>query len=215
MINNQGYYLLGADGVGKSTFLNIIQNEFRVPSNRKIVNIWIRSPKVLSKPLMLYCRLVGLTKYKYIDGIRYGEHLFYKSTMISFLFPYLQLLDFRIKWFFVKRRISGSDLLLIDRFSIDTLVDLMVDTGNMELYKSWVGKSFLKLIPKNIKMVMIEVSSENIRKRKKDTLFDPTLDRKIESYNVLKEVLKIETIDNNQEFNNVKKKIINIVLDDF
>ena len=205
------YYIAGSDGSGKTTFLSEIES-ILINKGKKTKHIWIRSPKILSKPLMAYCRLVGLTKYKTIDGIRYGKHLFYKSAFISKIFPVIQLIDFKIKWFFEKIKLGNDDVLFFDRFNLDTLADLMVDTHNMELHKTWIGKEFLKLTPNNSKIIVLYVDEEITRKRKRDTLYDDQLSYKIKVYKKLSSDLKIKLIDNNKNFNITKEEIIDYFL---
>jgi len=204
-MNNKIIYIAGPDGIGKTTHLRHIN---QVVANKKTRHIWIRSPKIISKPLMGYCRLVGLTKYKLIDGVRYGTHDFYKSAIVSWLFPVLQLIDFKIKWKIEKRKITNNDVLLFDRFNLDTLADLMVDTHNMSLHKTWIGKSFIKILPHNSKVVILEVDEKVIRYRKKDTLFDENLELKLKVYKILSRDLNIRVIDNNRDFNIVNKELI-------
>ena len=161
---------------------------------------------------MAYCRLVGLTKYKTVDGIQYGKHEFYRSPFVSWLFPILQLTDFKIKWFFEKRKINPDDIVLFDRFNIDTLSDLMVDTKRMDLHRSWVGKEFIKLIPRNNRSIILKVDAEVVRKRKLDTLYDEQLDDKIKIFQYLSKELDIKLIENNLDYTVVKKKVINYML---
>lgn len=210
-MKNQVYYIAGSDGSGKTTLLKDIEKELLVNSN-KTKHIWVRSPKILSKPLMAYCRLVGLTKYKTVAGIQYGKHEFYRSPFVSWLFPILQLIDFKIKWFFEKRNIKPNDIVLFDRFNIDTLSDLMVDTKRLDLHKSWVGKEFIKLTPKNSKSIILKVDAEVVRERKLDTLYDETLDDKIKIFQFLSKELDIKLIENNLDYTMVKKKVINYML---
>ncbi len=205
-MKNEVIYITGADGSGKTTFLNDIESKL-TSQNKLVKHIWIRSPKILSKPLMVYCRLKGLTKYKTIDGVVYGKHEFYKSSFVSWLFPILQLIDFKIKWFFEKRKIKSEEVLLFDRFSLDTLADLMVDTKRLDLHKTWIGRSFIKLIPINTKILIPIVSEDIIRDRKKDTLHDEHLMNKIEVYNILVKDIKIKAFDNNRNYIKVKKDV--------
>jgi len=198
-MNNSIIYIAGSDGSGKTTILREIEDKI-VSGGNKTRHIWLRSPKLTSKPLMAYCRLVGLTKYKIVDGIKYGKHEFYKSTFVSWLFPILQLLDFNIKWFMEKRKIKENEILLFDRFSIDTLADLIVDTRRMTLHKSWIGKSFINAIPENTKIVILKVDENVIRERKKDTLYDELLQDKINVYDLLSKDLNIKVIDNNKDY---------------
>ena len=199
-------YLTGTDGSGKTTYLKEIER-FLNAQGKKTNHIWIRSPKIFSKPLMAYCRLVGLTKYKTINGTRYGGHEFYRSAFVSWLFPILQLLDIRIKWFFIKRNLDKDSLIIFDRFSIDTLADLMVDTHRFDLHKTKIGRGFLNMIPKDTKIVVLEVDEQEIRKRKKDTMFDPHLDIKVKVYKILAKDLNLLIIDNNQPQKTVREKI--------
>lgn len=205
-MNNKVYYITGPDGSGKTTYIKEIE-DYYIKKDRKTKHIWIRSPKIFSKPLMAYCRLIGLTKYKIIDGVKYGKHEFYRSKFISWLFPILQLIDFKIKWAYT--RIGKQDTILFDRFALDTLADLMVDTYNFNLHKTYIGRYFIKLIPKNTEMLMLSVSEENIRSRKKDTLHDEHLQNKIQVYKILCNDLDIKLIDNNRDCNIVKKDIFN------
>ncbi|MCF6296591.1 MAG: hypothetical protein L3J08_01175 [Flavobacteriaceae bacterium] len=210
-MKNKVYYIAGSDGSGKTTLLKDLEKELLSNSN-KTNHIWIRSPKILSKPLMLYCRLLGLTKYKTINGVKYGKHEFYRSRFVSWLFPILQLIDFKIKWFFEKRKIKPNEIILFDRFNLDTLCDLMVDTKRMNLHKSWVGKSFMKLSPKNCKLIILKVDADVVRSRKLDTLHDEQLDEKIKIFQFLSKELKIKLIENNLEYSVVKDKVINYML---
>jgi thymidylate kinase len=209
-MNKYPIYLTGADGSGKTTYLEELDKELK-RRGVKSRHVWIRSPKIFSKPLMLVCRIVGLTTYRTIDGIRYGKHEFHKSKLVSSIFPLLQLIDFKIQWYFAKRKISFSETILFDRFSLDTLADIMVDTKNYKLHKTWIGKSFLNHIPKNSKVLVLYVEESNIRQRKKDTLYDEHLANKIKVYKLLSKDLKLPVIDNNRSPKLVQEEIFNIV----
>tara|TARA_B100001059_G_scaffold20638_1_gene16764 strand:+ start:24201 stop:24833 length:633 start_codon:yes stop_codon:yes gene_type:complete len=208
---NRTIYIAGPDGVGKTMYINYVEGTIE---EKKTKHIWIRSPKILSKPLMLYCRLIGLTKYKVINNVKYGVHDFHKSTFVSFLFPFLQLIDFKIKWFLEKQRICEDDVILFDRYNLDTLADLMVDTHNIQLHKTWLGKQFIKMLPKNSNVLILKVNENVIRERKKDTLYDENLALKIKVYEILSEDLGIKTVDNNRNIDMVKKEIINHIKND-
>lgn len=201
-------YIAGPDGIGKTTYLLDIENEL-ITKKIKTKHIWIRSPKITSKPLMAYCRLVGLTKRKTIDEIAYSTHEFYKSKFVSWVFPKLQLLDFKIKWYLERRKIKENEVVLFDRFSLDTLADLMVDTHLLDLHKTNIGKSFIKMLPKNIKIIILYVDENVIRSRKKDTVHDKNLALKIKVYKILSQDLGLKVIDNNRELEIVKRDINN------
>jgi thymidylate kinase len=200
-------YICGPDGSGKSTYLYEIQKHLN-KANVKTKYVWLRSPKILSKPLMAYCRLTGLTKYFHVKEIRYGGHEFYRSKAISYLFPLVQLIDFKIKNFFLKSRLNKSEYILIDRFSLDTLADLMVDTHRFNLHNTWIGRSFINSIPEGTEIIVLDVNEENIRSRKRDVRFDPHLKKKIRAYKILGDELNLRVVNNNRDKEIVLKDIL-------
>ena len=199
-------YLTGPDGSGKTTYLEEIQRHFNEKGNRANY-VWLRSPKILSKLLMAYCRLAGLTRYKTIDGIRYGGHEFYRSKFVSWLFPVLQLIDFKIKLLFKQKEINKDNIVLLDRFALDTLADLMVDTHRYDLYKTGIGRAFINTIPDKCKIIVLEATEDIIRKRKRDTLYDPHLSDKIKVYAILASDLNLSKINNNRNQSEVRLEI--------
>jgi thymidylate kinase len=202
---NKLIYITGPDGIGKTTCIDFVDRKL---FNEQTYRVWIRSPKITSKPLMAYCRLVGLTRYKVIDGVEYGVHDFHKSSIVSQVFPLLQLMDFKLKWFLVKRGVRADDVLLIDRFNLDTLADLMVDTRRYDLHKTWIGKQFIKILPDYSQVFTLKVNEKKIRERKKDTKYDENLERKIEVYSILSKDLSLISIDNNKSLESVKNELI-------
>lgn len=195
-MNIKHIYLTGPDGSGKSTLLEAIKNEMQ-KKGIETTTVWLRSPKIFSKPLMAYCRLKGYTKYYMKDGVKYGYHNFSSSKAVSFLFPFLQYIDFRIA-LLLKKRPQG--IILYDRFVLDTLADLMVSTRRLDLHKTWIGRRFLCLMPPSTKVFIIMVDELIIRQRKLDTLHDPNLSLKINIYGILAKDLNFEVLNNNGEF---------------
>lgn len=202
-MKNMFFYVCGADGVGKTTHIKRLINYYKIQNY-----VWLRSPKIISKPLMLFCRVFGFTEYKTINGLSYGIHHFYKSKLISYIFPIIQLIDFKISWFFKRFTLIKNEKTIFDRFNIDTLADLMVDTHNFKLHNDWVGKEFLKMTPNYTKMVILDADEEKIKLRKKDTLFDENLVLKLKAYRILANELNIKLIRNDLDFSLVNSKII-------
>ena len=201
-------YLAGPDGSGKTTHMESVVKQFQ-SQNIVLKHIWIRSPKILSKPLMVYCRLAGLTRYKLINGLKVGKHEFYKSNTISQIFPYIQLFDMMITNFILLKipMLFKKRNIIFDRFALDTLADLMVDTKRYNLHETWVGKKFITMIPENTKIIILDIDEKTARKRKNDVEHDPLLLDKIQVYQILAKDLQIKTINNNKPFNVVEKEI--------
>jgi hypothetical protein len=161
---------------------------------------------------MAYCHLTGLTKYKEINGFRYGTHSFEKSPVVRLLYPILQLIDFKIKWYFVSKfRIKNADYVLLDRFVLDTLVDIMVSTKRFDLYKTRIGSSFLNMLPKTAVTMLFIASPQTIRKRKLDTAYDGNLELKVKLFNNLGRILGIHIIDNDRPYLQVKIEVLQLI----
>ncbi|MDY7394084.1 hypothetical protein UMM65_02445 [Aureibaculum sp. 2210JD6-5] len=212
-MKNSIIYIAGSDGSGKTTILKEVEDRI-IAQGHKTRHIWLRSPKIISKPLMAYCRLVGLTKRYTTDGVKYSKHEFYRSAFVSWIFPILQVIDFKIKWYFEKRKIKDNEIILFDRFSLDTLADLIVDTRKMNLHKTWIGKEFVKALPERTKMVILKVDENVIRERKKDTLHDELLKYKVDVYNLLSKDLNIKVIDNNNDYKTTLKDTFKFILNE-
>ena len=206
-MDNTAIYLTGPDGCGKTAHLEEIKR-YLEEQGINYKHIWLRSPKILSKPLMLICRLVGLTKYINIEGVRYGKHEFYRSRIVSWLFPVLQLIDFKLKWYLLRQKLKKDEIVIFDRFAIDTLADLMSDTHRWDLHTTATGRKMLRLIPDPCKIIMLRADESVIISRKKDTLFDEQLSSKIKAFDILGKHLDLAEVDNNSDFKIAREEVI-------
>lgn len=204
------FYIAGPDGSGKTAHVHALI-KYLASKGIIIRHIWLRSPKFFSKPLMAYCRLIGLTRYRTINGIRIGKHEFYRSKFVSLIFPWLQFIDMKIFNFFKVKLpvIVKKKSIIFDRYTLDTLADLMVDTGRYNLHKTLLGTMFIKLLPPTSKIVILEVNEETLKKRKKDVFLDPQIEDRVKAFRKIAEDLKINLVDNNRAFSIVSEEICN------
>ena len=142
----------------------------------------------------------------------FGE--FYRSKVVSYIFPYIQLVDFKIKWFFERKKNKSGEVILFDRFNLDTLADLMVDTRRYDLHEKWVGKAFLKLSPNKESIIVISADEKIIRNRKLDTMHDELLVDKIRVFETLAKDLELKFILNNTSYQDSRKNIINFFINE-
>lgn len=200
-MNARFLYISGTDGSGKTTLCNQyikILNGFNYRTNY----VWMRFPHLFSLILLFYCRLTGLTKYKKIGGQYFGKWEFYRSPFICAVLPWLLLLDIIIRIFY---KIYFPALLgryiVCDRFIIDILVDLMVSTKNFKLHKQPIGKLYMKLIPKKSKIIILDVNSDVLVKRRDDLSHDELLSEKVKAFRLIAEEYNINMIDANNYVN--------------
>jgi len=178
------FVLSGADGSGKTTQIKLLEKYLRRRGFR-VKRLWFRWVAFLSYPFLALCHLLGYTKWKTISrsNVRYAECRFYMNRALASLWPYLLTLDAFIYSIFKieVRRILGYTI-LCDRFIPDIIVDLMCEIKDYRLVKRLVGKTLLSLIPKDSKLMIMDVTestaysrkhnipSINYFKRKKETL---------------------------------------------
>ena len=125
--------LIGPDGTGKSTFTRHLID--KIDENGGTASrIWLRYPFFFSIPILVYCRLTGLSYYLENQGVRYGVWEMWRSRWVPFLFSWCQLVD---TFLFILVKIylplwMGRNV-ICDRYVHDVLVDLMLGIGELKL----------------------------------------------------------------------------------
>lgn len=200
--------IIGVDGVGKTThahkLLNLLRNK-----NITCKYTWFRFFHFFSLPLLAVCRLTGLTVYEGEGTKRVGKHEFYKSKIVSFIYPWILFIDI-LPMYFIKIYIPLKFLgytIISDRFIYDTLVDLMIDTNDFKLYNKLIGKLFLRLIPQDTQTILIDLDESIIRNRRTDLLHDKSLRLRRDVYFMISKEFGIPTIKNNLDIEMIHIKI--------
>jgi len=213
-MKNRLICIIGPDGVGKTTQVKMLIDRLR----KEGINCeykWLRFHHFFSLPLLGFARLMGLSEVKTLkSGGKIGYHYFYRSKAISSLYPIFLLIDTLI---FITNKIYipmklFKKTIVCDRFVYDAIVDLMISTGNYEIYKSKIGKLFLSLIPQNSRIIMLIANEEILRKRREDVMHDTTLNLKIKLYKKLADEFDILTIDAGLSIEEIQKNIENITI---
>lgn len=202
--------IIGVDGVGKTThaqrLLSSLENDGVCCKYS-----WFRFYHFGSIFLLAYCRLVGLTIYEMHGDERIGRHEFYRSKLISFLYPWILFIDMipmYIAKIFLPMRFGYT--VVCDRFIYDTFVDLMIDLKDDEIQERFVGKLFLRLIPKNTKVILLDLNESIIRNRRRDLVNDHSLEIRREMYLMMANKFKVPIVNNAKEIKEVEKEIYNI-----
>uniref|UniRef100_A0A7J3YTB8 Thymidylate kinase n=1 Tax=Ignisphaera aggregans TaxID=334771 RepID=A0A7J3YTB8_9CREN len=162
--------ICGIDGSGKTTQIKLLEKHLRRRGFR-VKRLWFRWVAFLSYPFLALSRLLGYTKWKTISrsNVRYAERRFYMNRALASLWPYLLTWDaFIYSILKIKvRRILGYTI-LCDRFIPDIVVDLMCEIKDYRLVKRLVGRILLSLIPKDSKLIIIDVAESTAYSRKHD-----------------------------------------------
>lgn len=161
----------GIDGSGKSTHARLLYKYAKL-KGLKVRYIWLRFFALITYPLFLYARLFKrtiLVNVPYVAKV----HIFWIDPVLKFLYPRLLLLDILIRFFielmltYVKR----IDLLIIDRFVMDTAIDLIYETRDPSFLKSLIARTSLALLSKYHYGLLTFIADPHvIVERKKDIL---------------------------------------------
>lgn len=206
--------IIGPDGAGKSTQINLLINNLK----EKGINYeyrWLRFHHFFSLPLLGLARLLNLSEIKTINNHqKIGYHYFYRSKVISNLYPVLLFLDtfiFTIIKIYIPMKASNKNL-ACDRFIYDTLIDLMISTKNYNIYKSTLGKLYLNLIPNDIAIFMLMTDITTLKNRRMDIMHDKFLSSKINLYRELAHNFKIPVINADLSIEKIHEELIKTLL---
>lgn len=207
-------YFTGVDGCGKSSVIDELIKEY----GKKGINarrVWLRFNYFFTRPVLLLCRITGITRRVKKGDKIVSIHDFHKSGFIAFLVQYLHLVDTFFAYI-IKVRLPlkfTNDVILCDKFVYDILADFMVETRDLGLLEKKITKLFLKLIPKDMQVISFSVDKDEIIRRKPEVLVDDEdYDFKYKAYQLMMQRFSLRPIIN-VNFNNTVsevKKIINI-----
>ena len=199
--------IIGVDGVGKTTHVHKLLD--RLKQNGVICRYtWFRFFHFISLPLLAFCRLTNLTVYEGKNDQRMGRHEFYRSKVISFLYPWFLFIDILPMYFikiYVPLRFGYT--VVCDRFIYDTLVDLMIDLKDFDIYKKYIGRLFINLIPKDACTILLDLNESSIRERRYDLRNDQSLKARRKMYNLIAKEFKLPIIENNLTIEDIHNKI--------
>jgi thymidylate kinase len=190
-------YLTGIDGCGKTTVVDWLAKTLR-SKGYPVTVLWLRFNHVLSKPLLGLCRIMGLTTYRIEKGVRVGYHEFQDSPVISRLFIVLQYLDAAlVRWFRIgPRLLRKNQIIILDRYVYDILIDLMVDTGIDELWDRWAGRAIVRLVPKDALVLALSRDAEDLLRARPESEVDKNFSKRLELYEQISQKYNLDPVRN-------------------
>lgn len=200
--------LLGVDGVGKTLHARELKESLS-QSGLRTKYVWLRFVHITTLFLLGYCRVAGLTIYQDINGISVGKHCFYKSKLVTYIYPrllYIDLLPAYLSKIIIPRLMGWT--IICDRFVFDTIIDLMIDLNDDHFYETSIGKKYLHLVPRDAKLILLDLDLELIYKRRPELAVDTLLARRQELYRELAQKYGIPIINNAQSVSSVQKDIL-------
>ena len=139
--------LSGNDGVGKTTQASLLKRYLEQKGLGTVV-IWGRWPALFSYAPIFVGKLLGLNKKVILNsnGAIRGVHEYQRMPPIAKSWGLLMLFDAIIfKFVRVNSLKLKYDVVILDRFLPDILADIAFETGNLDIYDTFVGKAYLNV----------------------------------------------------------------------
>jgi len=166
----------GMDGVGKTTQIRLLRKWLHANGYRTRY-IWGRSPHYLTLILNFYSRIKGYTEYDRENDLFYRN--IHKSRILRNIYPFFQLIDMALFDLIKLKMCSKRDsICIMDRYHIDTLVDLMISTNEEKLIKTKLFEIVEKMIPNSSKLFLLDGETEQLKMRRSDLMNDLKYEKK-------------------------------------
>ena len=185
----------GLDGAGKSTIAGLLIRLYRRLGFRVLYR-WFRWFALFSYLVYLYAKLLRRTLIVRVRDHLIHVHVFWVDKVLKRLYPRILLLDLLLLYILVLT-VSVSrktDILLLDRCFIDTIIDLAWETRSTDFLNSIPAKACLGL-QKNMKTVFLVVDPKTAARRKRDIVSLKELYFKRRLYEKIGKLLQAPVID--------------------
>ena len=173
----------GIDGSGKSMLVEALE-QHALKNGLAVKVRWLRFNHFFTRPLLIACRLFGATRYQTQNGHRVGKHHFARPRWLAWLFETLQYWDaWRVAHIHLNRRsLRRTDLLILDRYVPDILVDISIATENPALLRSARAEKFFNLLPSGSLILGVQRAEEALLICRPESGVDPTFTARSDAY---------------------------------
>ena len=137
---NKTIFLAGCDGTGKTTQSKKLKS-FLNSKGYSVSIEHLRYPRISTKFITFFSRITGITSYHKVGDKTLRYRQVSKSLILSKIYPPLLLLDFFLISIFLDWKNRKFDFLIFERYSLDVLVDLLIETKKGQPLKK---RKFLK-----------------------------------------------------------------------
>jgi DNA polymerase III delta prime subunit len=184
--------LSGPDGTGKSTIADAVITELK-HKNIVLNHVWLRFNHYLAKIINLLGRITGKSYYETYSWGKSGYHEY--EGVLGFFYVLAVYLDHLFFDLILRNNyLKFQQNYLIDRFIIDIIADLIVDTKRPNMI-FFLFAPFLKKELKLAHAFILKCDKEIVISRRIDILDDKSYDAKISAYKLIASRFDITTVD--------------------
>lgn len=198
----------GLDGSGKTTQATKLI-DYMKKNKIDCEYVWLRAPEKLTLPFSVLLRILGLSKtLKTESGKRKGVTDLSKHKLLQKIWKKLLFLDLKfVSWYKIKRPLKKGKVVVVDRYVIDTLVDLVVDTKDESVIEE-AAPTYLKILPSNSQIVFLDIDPETSYERNKEENFE-ILNLRRSLYLKLENFCNMTIIDSKKSVDDIHSEILN------
>ncbi len=153
-------HFCGLDGSGKTTQATKLI-DFLKQKNIDAEYIWLRSTSKLTLPVSLLFRILRISKSVTTpSGKKRGVTNLHHHKLLQKLWKKILLLDLKfVSWYKISRSLKNGKIIVLDRYIIDMLIDLVIDTGDESVIDE-LGPKFLKFLPSDSKILFLDINPQ-------------------------------------------------------
>ncbi|MDQ4077549.1 MAG: thymidylate kinase-like protein [Chloroflexota bacterium] len=178
-------YITGCDGTGKTTQARLLIDHLQALGVQP-KHLWLRFPFLLSIPLLAYARWRGYSWYEEADGTRHGYWEFQNSSLLRALLPWTLLVDAALAALIkIYVPLALGRTIVCERFALDMVVDLSVAFKEVGFYRRLPGKLYRQLLPKDTRVMILDLDVDTIRARRQDLRVDRRLEDRLQSFRTI------------------------------
>ena len=192
----------GPDGTGKSTIIKELHNRLGVET------VWLRFHHYFSKIVNMIGRISGKSYKEKYDWGMVGYHDYRGVLGIFYIFSvYVDHLLFQL--LIKNRKLKKGRTYLVDRYILDIIADLIVDTKNCKMVFFFFDRLTRKELL-NFETYILECSADIVIARRGDLKDDKKYLDKINAYQIIARKYSVNTVNTGQlSVNAIVQKILN------
>lgn len=161
--------LTGIDGSGKTTVANRLL-KYLQRKERKTCYTWIKSLHSLAYVVSVLLRNTSLSKTLINpNGIAVRRFDPTVKKTLNKLWPYIEFISV-LPWIIFKIYLPlfFGFTIIADRYVIDTVVTISIRIKKINFFQTFLGRLLLKMIPAGAMIVMLDIETSSVLKRKYD-----------------------------------------------
>ena len=184
----------GPDGSGKSTLVKELSKSFDTVPHRHIVS-WRRFFHVFSKGVNFLGRLLKQSYYFITPTVRHGYHDYYGILgIIYILTSVFDVLIFARVWWGISDIRHKHYIKIIDRFYLDIVADLIVDTRRTRLVL-FLFDPIIRMHLRQCNVYLVYCEPDLVKQRRPDIASDIKYGEKVSTYCLLRRLYGISVIN--------------------